>query len=113
MTRIDCERREHGEYFFLKKSASPRCSFRVQLTYIVNPNVVLCQSGRDFGIPQRVLGRDQLARSSLYRVERFGRTQSIRADVAGFAFNLLLDAGNADLEELIQIRAENAEELYP
>ncbi len=45
-------------------------------------------------------------------IERFGRTQAIRGNIAGFAFDLLFDTGDADLEKFVQVRAENAKKLY-
>src|SRR5437868_6798812 len=46
-------------------------------------------------------------------IKRFGRTQSIRRNIAGFAFDLLFNPSDADLEELVQVRAEDAKKLHP
>src|SRR5437899_5928091 len=46
-------------------------------------------------------------------IKRFGRTQSIRSNIARFAFDLLFDTGDADLEKFVQVRTENAKKLYP
>src|SRR5213595_3259810 len=45
-------------------------------------------------------------------IKRFGRTQAIRRNIAGFAFDLLFDTGDADLGKFVQVRAENAKKLY-
>src|SRR5207244_8860174 len=46
-------------------------------------------------------------------IKRFGRTQSIRSNIARFAFDLLFNPSDADLEELVQVRAEDAKKLHP
>ena len=46
-------------------------------------------------------------------IESFGRTQAIRGNIAGFAFDLLLDPGDADLEKFVEVGTENVKELYP
>src|SRR5436309_14647406 len=43
--------------------------------------------------------------------ECVGRTQTVRPDIARFAFNLLLNPSYTNLEKLIQVRADNGEEL--
>jgi hypothetical protein len=40
-------------------------------------------------------------------MERLTRAQSVRPDLAGLAFDLLFDAGDPNLEKLIQVRTEN------
>src|SRR6266436_10173050 len=46
-------------------------------------------------------------------INRFGRTQSIRSNIGRFAFDLLFNPSDADLEELVQVRAEDAKKLHP
>ena len=46
-------------------------------------------------------------------LEVFRGTQAIERSLGGVAFHLLFDAGDADLEELIEVRADDAEELQP
>ena len=57
--------------------------------------------------------RDQLVHDALNGVKRFRRAQSVRADIARLAFDLLLDAGDANLEKLVEVRAEDGEEFDP
>jgi hypothetical protein len=72
---------------------------------------MFCELGQYFVFPQCALCRDQFAYCFLNAVECLGGTQSIRPDVAALAFDLLLDAGDSNLEELVQIRTENRQEL--
>ena len=113
MTRVDRERREHRENFLLEKTSRPGRALRVQLRDFVDADAVLREQRHQFVTPERVLSRDHLVRGSLDRVEGVGRRQSIRSDVTRFALDLLLDAGDADLEKLIEIRADDGEELDP
>jgi hypothetical protein len=57
------------------------------------------------------LCRHQFAHDALNAVECLGWAQAIRAYIARLAFDLLLDSGDPDLEELVQIRAEDRKEL--
>src|SRR5439155_26878542 len=41
------------------------------------------------------------------------RSYTYRPDIASFTIDLLLDPSHADLEKLIQIRAEDGKELHP
>ena len=50
-------------------------------------------------------------RDALDRVERFCRRHPVWADIARFALDLLLDPGDANLEELVKVRAEDRHEL--
>src|SRR5206468_10141525 len=74
---------------------------------------VFGELGKQLLIPKFVLGRDQLMGNPLNLIKRFGRTQSIRSNIARFAFDLLFDTGDADLEKFVQVRTENAKKLYP
>ena len=51
-------------------------------------------------------------RDALDGVESLGGAETVRTHVAGFAFDLLLDSRDANLEKFIEIRAEDGEEFY-
>ncbi len=84
-----------------------------QLIDVVDADVVLGQRRHQFIAPERILGRHHFVRGALDGVEGIGRRQSIRPDIARFAFDLLLDAGDTDLEKFIEIGTEDGEEFYP
>ena len=71
------------------------------------------QERRDLGIPERVLLRHHLVRDAFDRFKRLRRTHPVGSDVARFARDLLLDAGDANLEKFIEIRADDPEKLDP
>ncbi len=77
----------------------------------MDADAVLGEGGRQVVLPKRVFGRDHLMRDALNGVERLGRTQPVRAHVARLALDLLLDPRDANFEKLVQVRADNREEL--
>ncbi len=113
MARIDGERSEHRENFLAEIALRPGGAFRVEIGDVVHANAVLGQRRRDVLFPKRVFGCDQLPRGALDGVEELGGAQAIGPHVARLAFDLLLDAGDADLEKFVEVRAEDGEELDP
>ena len=112
MAGVDSEGRQHRKDFFLKITMRPGRAFGVQLRYFADANSILGKLREQFIVPKRILGRDQLAHDSPDAVECFGRTQSIGTDVARLALDLLFDSGDTNLEEFVQVRAENGEKLH-
>jgi len=74
---------------------------------------VLRKLGKQLLIPKFVLRGDQLVGKALNLIKCLGRTRAVRCDITRFALNLLLNAGNTDLEEFIQVRTEDAKKLQP
>src|SRR6202171_5163501 len=112
VTGIDRQWCQHLEDFLLKVTTRPGGAFRAQLCHIANANAVLGQLRNKFVIPERVLGRDQLAHNALDAIECLGRTQAIGPNVARRALDLLLDAGDANLEEFVEVGAEDGQKFY-
>ena len=69
------------------------------------------RSGVELVVPKSVLRRDHLMHGALDGVKGLGRRHSVRADIARFALDLLLDAGDANLEKLVEVRADDREKL--
>src|SRR5260370_5731607 len=113
MNCIHRERRQYRKNFLLKVFARPGGAFRAQLRNIANANPVFCQLRKQFLVPKLVLVCDQLVGAALDLIKRLGRTQAVRCDIACLAFDLLFDAGNADLEEFVEVRTEDATNLHP
>ena len=113
MTGIDRQRREHRKDFLLEVTPRPGGTFRVQLRDVVDADAVLRQERHQLIAPECVLRRDQLMHGALDGVEGVRRRQPVRADIARFAFDLLLDPGDADFEKLVEIRADDGEEFDP
>src|SRR5438477_12265040 len=100
MARVHRQWRQHWKSFFLKIFSRPGRAPDAELRYFPDADFVLLELGQQFLVKEIVLRRDQFVREPLDLVERFRRTQSVRRDVARFAFNLLFDPGDADLEKL-------------
>jgi hypothetical protein len=113
MAGIDRERSEHRKNFLAEIALRPGGAFRVEIGHVVHPNAVLGQRGRDVVLPKCVFRGDQLPRGALDGVKELGGTQAIGPHVARFAFDLLLDPGDANLEKFVEISAEDGEELHP
>lgn len=64
-------------------------------------------------MPQPGLLIDHLAHTLGDRVEVFGRGKAVHADACAFSFDLLFKAGDANFEKFVEIRAGDAEKLYP
>src|SRR5438477_9100974 len=87
------------------------CAFGTKLSHLGDPDAVFSQLRKQLLVPECILRRHQLAHHALDAVEGVGWAQSVRPEIARFAFDLLLDSSDPNLEELIQVRTENSEEL--
>src|SRR5207245_8796148 len=107
MTGINRQRREHRKNFLLKITMRPGRAFRTQLRDFADPNSIFGKLWEQFVVPKGILGCDHLAHDSPDTVKYLGRAQAVRAHVARFALDLLLDSSNANLEKFVQSLAEN------
>src|SRR5262249_41092392 len=113
MARIHGKRSEQGENLFLKIFSRPGRAPRSELGNVADSNPVLFQLWDQLLVEKVVLRRDQFVRQTLNLIKRFGRAQAVRSNVARLAFDLLFDAGDADLEKLVEIRTEDRKKLDP
>src|SRR5438045_2333452 len=90
----------------------PGSAFCRQTARVANANPVRGELRHQFVVPQLVLRVDQLKNFAPNLRKRFARTQPVRPELARGAFDLLLDAGHADLEKFVEIRAKNRQELH-
>ena len=60
-----------------------------------------------------ILLRHHLVDDALDGLKNLGRAHSVRSNIARLARDLLLDTGDANLEELIEVRAHDSEKLDP
>src|SRR4029077_6918126 len=103
MTGVDRQWREHRKNFFAEILSRPCRSLSRQLFRVVHTNSIFGKKWHELVIPKRILRRDQLLRDALDGVKYFCGAQSVRPDIARLAFDLLLDAGDANLEELVEV----------
>ncbi len=112
MARIDGQRREDGVDLVAKEIPGPRCVMAGEICDIPDEDVVFREGGEDFLVPKPVNCLGHLVDELLDGVEDLGRGHAVGPDVRGAAVDLLLDAGDANLEELVEVRRENREELH-
>ncbi len=113
MTRVDRQRGEHRKNFLLKITPRPGRALRAQFTDVAKVDIVLAQERLDLFVPKRILLRHHLVHDALDGFENLGRAHPVRSDIARLARDLLLDAGDANLEKLVEIRAHDPEKLDP
>ena len=75
----------------------------------MHANAILGQKRCEIVAPERVLGSDQFVRGALNGIERFRGAHAVGADVTRLAFDLLFDAGDANFEKLVEVRAKDGE----
>ena len=113
MARIDRQRREHWKNLLLKITARPdgalgvsSATSRIQIPFLANSGTSsFFQSAYCVATSCRTTCR-MLLKVSV-------GLNPVRPYVAGLAFDLLFDSSDANLEKLIEIRAENGEKFHP
>jgi hypothetical protein len=78
---------------------------------IEQPDAVAREGGHQILFPAGVLVIDHLTNAARGGAKGFCGGKSIDAALDGIAFHLLLQAGDADFEKLIEVRADDAEEF--
>ena len=86
----------------------PFLLLRVPFRGMVQGDALGLHGRQDLVVEQRVLPRHQLMDGALHVVEGLIRGHAVRANQVGRLALLLLEAGNPDLEELVQVGAEDA-----
>ena len=76
-------------------------------------NAVFSQCRQQFLPPARVLLFDHAADPLVDGPKRLRGGQAVHAPFDGLAFDLLLEAGDADFEEFVEVGAGDAKELDP
>lgn len=85
----------------------------IEVAEIEKADAVFGQAWGEGIPPAGVLLLDHAADSFLDGAKGFGGSQAVDAAFDDFAFDLLFDAGHADLEEFVEVGAGNAEEFEP
>src|SRR5206468_12904527 len=76
-------------------------------------DVLLGEAGQDLLVQQAVLALDDALRARGDLAEDLQRRHAIGARGGGPELDLLLQAGDANLEELVQVRGDDAKEAQP
>ena len=86
---------------------------RRQGFHVLDEDVFTVQRGQQLFVPAAVLQGDQFAGALAAGGEGLGRRHVVGTNHARLAFDLLLEPGDTDFEELVQVGAEDREELHP
>ena len=113
MRRVNRQRRQHRADLRVVVILHPGQIRRLQLRHLQQPDAVRRQGRQQLAAPAAVLLLDHAPHPLDDGAERLGRGQPVHRALHYLAFDLLLDPGHAHLEELIQVRADDAEELHP
>jgi hypothetical protein len=112
---IDCERRQHRVHARPEVLVGVRALLRGQVRVGDARDAVRREARQDVVPQDPVLFVDQLVRPSVDGRELLGRPEAIGAVVLRLEprVELLLQAGDADFEELVQVGAEDGKKLDP
>jgi hypothetical protein len=108
---INRERREHREDPRLELAGELCLLVLVEVFPVGELDASLLEAGRDFLGERARLAGDELLDPRPDRAELLDLVQAVRRIRAYAGCELLLEAGNAHLEELVEIRTEDREEL--
>ena len=108
--RIESDWREQGHHFAKEVLAYPGALWLVPEAAADEDDALGGQGGQDDVVLQRVLLGDQGVRLVFDAAEQFLRRQSVVVGDAAAELDLFLQAGDADLEEFVEIRGDDAEE---
>ncbi len=113
MRGVDGERREHGIDLAREVLLEERALVRRHVWVLMEMDVLLRERGTDVLVPAAVLPGDHRAHPLGDLLECGGGREAVRPGELGHMLALLLEAAHAHLEELVEIRTHDAEELQP
>jgi hypothetical protein len=114
MRRVEPDRREHGHHLAEEIVAHPLLLRRRPLSPAQEPDALLRERGKDLLVEEPVLLLDDALRARGHLAKDVERRHAVGPDGRHRReLDLLLQARDADLEELVQVRRDDAEEFQP
>jgi hypothetical protein len=110
---IEGERGEDGENIALELFARPGDLGFVELLNGAEVNALLGKGGEEGFVEELVLVGNHAEDPGADGGENFGGAETIRAMNITSVLDELFEGGDADFEELVQVRADNGEEFEP
>ena len=111
--RVEREGRQHRFHFELEVALERRRLRPRRALWLQQVDARLGQCRRQLVVEDAVLLRDQCPRARVDRDELLADRHAVGADGDGAALLALLERGDADLEELIEVRGTDREEAQP
>ena len=105
--------REERHHLAEEIVADPLLLRRRPLGAAQEPDAFLRERGKDLLVQEPVLALDDALRARGDLAEHLERLHAVGARGRGAELDLLLHARDADLEELVQVRRDDAQELQP
>src|SRR5205085_10294478 len=106
MRRINRQWREHGLNFRAKEVFRPCTIAFVHFVELQKAYPAFRERGNELLAPADVVVGDHAADALGDRAKCLHRSESVRPAFRRAGFDLLFDAGDADFEELIEVRAD-------
>ncbi len=111
--RIEGQRRKNRENLFGEKRVQLRALFQTEFVQLQQADMILMERGKQIFTQEIVRAVDQPAHRGADRIQRLGRTSAIHAGFLHAVLDLLHDAGHAHHEKLVDVGAEDRQELHP
>ena len=111
MRGINRQRREHGAQLRAVKIFQPVQVRLLQVGKVQEADAVLGKRRFEFVLPAAVLADHHAADALRHGLENLGGRAAVHRALGRVAFDLLLEAGDAHLEKLVEVRAADAEEF--
>ena len=113
MTRVDCEGGKNGENIALELFASPGDLGFVQLLNRAKVDALFGKGGEECFVKELVLVGNHAEDSGANGGQNFGGAETIRTMNITSVVDELFEGGDADFEELVQVRTNDSEEFEP
>ena len=113
MRRIESDRRQHRHHFAEEIILDPRRLLGREIAAPQEPDAFGFERGKHLAVEQPVLVGDERVRFRRHVLEHALRPHLVRTDRRRARLDLGLHAGDADLEEFVEVAADDAEKLQP
>ena len=107
---VEADRRQHRHHLAHEILVDPRALRLGPQAAAQEDHAFLLERGQDVVVEQFVLLRDDLVHLVADALEQVGGGDAVLARLAAADADLLLDAGDADLEELVEVARHDAQE---
>ncbi len=111
--RVQPDRRQHRQQLVLEVGAQPGVLLRRPVAAAHEADLLGIERRDHHLVERAVLLGNEAVGALADRGQQIGRRHAVRAGLRGAELGHLLEAGHADLEELVEIGAGDADELEP